>query len=79
MAKVEIELNNNQEVRDFVENVNIVFDVVLFCPKCKEQHIDESETNGTWKNPPHKKHLCHFCGNIWKAANIHTNGVKEIN
>lgn len=78
-------------------------DVVLFCPKCKEQHIDKAEpdvcelcgddqkTHGTnrdvgilcdvftpWLNRPHKKHRCHSCNHVWRAAAFPTNGVAEI-
>lgn len=77
-------------------------DAVLFCPKCKEQHIDEANPltcedcgahegahgtgfdNGTcprfnpWLNPPHKKHRCHKCNHVWKAASVPTNGVDSI-
>lgn len=65
-------------------------DMVLFCPNCGMQHIDEPEdeidmqcnTNrvvGTmWTNPPHRSHLCHGCGHIWRPADVPTNGVQAI-
>lgn len=28
-----------------------------------------------WTNPPHKSHLCHNCGYIWRPADVPTNGV----
>jgi hypothetical protein len=28
-----------------------------------------------WTNPPHKSHLCHGCGVIWRPADVPTNGV----
>ena len=28
-----------------------------------------------WMNPPHKSHLCHNCGHIWRPADVPTNGV----
>lgn len=31
-----------------------------------------------WDNPPHKSHLCHGCGIIWRPADVPTNGVAEI-
>lgn len=50
-------------------------DMVLYCPKCGEQHIDapiycdhvrrsctDVGCSGPWTNPPHKSHLCHGCG-----------------
>lgn len=59
-------------------------DVVLFCPVCKEQHIDAAEVlkhsgeiGPAWTNPPHKSHLCHHCGAIWRPADVPTNGVRR--
>lgn len=64
-------------------------DMVLFCPKCGAQHIDAPDsieestrkvfTNDAslpWANPPHRSHLCHGCGHIWRPADVPTNGVK---
>jgi hypothetical protein len=34
--------------------------------------------SGKWDNPPHKSHFCHFCGCIWRPADVPTNGVKSI-
>lgn len=31
-----------------------------------------------WNNPPHKSHLCHGCGIVWRPANIYTNGVESL-
>lgn len=31
-----------------------------------------------WANPPHRSHLCHECGEIWRPADVPTTGVKEI-
>lgn len=31
-----------------------------------------------WTNPPHKSHLCHGCGTVWRPADVPTNGVKTI-
>lgn len=31
-----------------------------------------------WTNPPHRKHLCHHCGYLWKPANVATTGVQEL-
>jgi hypothetical protein len=51
-------------------------DMLLFCPKCGAQHIDEPE--GDWDNPPHRSHLCHACRTIWRPADVPTNGVVAI-
>ncbi len=53
-------------------------DVMLFCPKCGRQHIDAPEPETGWTNPPHKSHLCHGCGTIWRPADVPTNGVAAI-
>lgn len=31
-----------------------------------------------WNNPPHRSHLCHACGCIWRPADVPTNGVASI-
>lgn len=68
-------------------------DMILHCPACGMQHIDAPEFNGTredkfpafgedpamsWTNPPHRSHLCHGCGHIWRPADVPTNGVAAI-
>lgn len=68
-------------------------DMVLFCPKCAMQHIDAPEshpldlplshaglppTSAGWDNPPHKSHLCHGCGHIWRPSDTPTNGVRAV-
>ena len=35
---------------------------VLVCPDCGRRHLDVGE----WKTRPHHKHLCHYCGHIWR-------------
>ena len=63
-------------------------DMVLYCPKCHTQHIDAPEPGKLisggpsagrvrqgWTNPPHKSHLCHGCGHIWRPSDTPTNGV----
>jgi len=32
-----------------------------------------------WTNPPHRSHLCHGCGNIWRPFDVATNGVEHAN
>jgi hypothetical protein len=68
-------------------------DMILFCPNCGLQHVDEvEEVHGmddgfpisatVWSNPPHRSHLCKKqdggCGHIWRPADVATNGVKEL-
>lgn len=31
-----------------------------------------------WTNPPHRSHKCFSCGNIWRPADVFTNGVPSI-
>lgn len=52
----------------------VPINVVLHCPKCHQQHIDEP--SGEWTNPPHRSHQCQHCGCVWRAADVPTNGVK---
>lgn len=63
--------------------------MILLCPSCGKQHIDAPETrdipsgNGfaevaDWTNPPHRSHLCHACGCIWRPADVPTVGVERI-
>ena len=52
-------------------------DMILHCPDCGEQHIDDPEPPD-WDNPPHKSHLCAKCGLIWRPADVPTNGVAVL-
>jgi hypothetical protein len=72
--------------------MNQPIDMVLHCPACGLQHIDAPEPNmgaitgdgvkienaHNWTNPPHRSHLCHGCGHIWRPADVPTNGVAAI-
>lgn len=64
-------------------------DMVLYCPNCGMQHIDQPENFTTdedasevWENPPHRSHLCRTedggCGTIWRPADVPTNGVAAL-
>lgn len=52
--------------------------MVLHCQKCGTQHIDAPEESAGWANPPHRSHLCHACGHIWRPADVPTTGVAAI-
>jgi hypothetical protein len=51
-------------------------DMLLFCPRCGEQHIDAPK--GDWTNPPHATHTCQHCGLLWRPSNALTNGAAII-
>lgn len=59
-------------------------DMVLHCPACGMQHIDAPSDDAydgnppTWNNPPHRSHLCHGCGHVWRPADVPTNGVAAV-
>ena len=80
-------------LRDCLPQFAAPIDMVLHCPKCHTQHIDAPESpmraaaanslaglsaGGLWTNPPHRSHLCHQCGTIWRPADVWTNGVASI-
>jgi hypothetical protein len=58
--------------------MEIVVDVVLYCPSCGRQHIDKPDPTQGWMNPPHKSHLCLHCNHIWRPSDWCTNGVEAI-
>lgn len=64
-------------------------DMVLHCPACGMQHVDAPDEDGhahahsdgresRWTNPPHRSHLCHACGLVWRPADVPTNGVAAV-
>lgn len=55
-------------------------DVFGSCEVCtaNEEAYREFLRDGPWTNPPHRSHLCHECGHIWRPADVPTNGVAEI-
>lgn len=83
---------NVDAVRDELLRTMPPIDMILHCPACGEQHIDAEDhceecPGGScmcvkqaerWTNPPHRSHLCHGCGHIWRPADVPTNGVAEI-
>lgn len=50
--------------------------MLLWCPNCHHQHVDAPDAD--WTNPPHRSHLCHACGTVWRPADVETNGVVWI-
>lgn len=70
-------IQRNEKSMSKVNNDNPL-DMLLFCPQCGEQHIDEPQPEKGWDNPPHKSHACQFCGCIWRPSDRPTNGVVTI-
>lgn len=52
--------------------------MVLWCPACGMQHIDEPAPEKGWDNPPHRSHECQACGLVWRPADVPTAGVDAI-
>jgi hypothetical protein len=65
-----------EAVPRLLEEIEAPIDMILHCPSCGLQHIDEPSEG--WDNPPHRSHLCHGCGHIWRPADRATNGVAHI-
>ncbi len=42
-----------------------------------ESHA-QNDASGLWSNPPHRSHLCHSCGHIWRPADVATTGIERI-
>lgn len=54
--------------------------MILHCPVCGEQHIDEPDPANGWLNPPHRSHECQSpgCHFIWRPADVPTTGVQHL-
>lgn len=62
-----------------IDGLRAPVQMILFCPSCGTQHVDApDERTPGWENPPHRSHLCHGCGCIWRPADVATVGVAEI-
>ena len=74
------------EITSMVEAVRAVMasakhgsiDMLLWCPKCKTQHVDAPQPEQGWTNPPHATHTCQGCGLNWRPSNALTNGVQSL-
>ncbi len=67
-----------EEDKDSRRLVYLPIDMLLFCPGCGTQHIDEPNTLLGWTNPPHRTHMCAKCGYLWRPSDMATNGVDSI-
>lgn len=76
-------------VVDLEKRLAAPIDMLLYCPNCGVRHVDAPEPHlgpsidgsgdmPLWTNPPHRSHLCHSCGCIWRPADVPTNGVEAI-
>lgn len=54
-------------------------DILLFCPMCFTQHVDQPNPEINWDNPPHRTHQCRSCNYLWRPSDVPTNGVSKIN
>ncbi len=52
--------------------------MILNCPTCATRHVDRADPAHDWTNPPHRSHLCCYCGTIWRPADVATVGVVSI-
>lgn len=64
------------EALDAVDKLRQPLPMVLHCPSCGMQHIDEPK--GEWKNPPHRSHQCQSCKHVWRPADVLTTGVMSV-
>lgn len=69
--------------KDRADSQPAPIDMVLHCPACGLQHIDAPDawrpgSDPLWDNPPHRSHLCHGCGHIWRPADVPTNGMEAV-
>lgn len=67
-------------VRVVMGRENKPLPMVLHCPRCGTQHIDEPDLANGWSNPPHRSHQCQKegCKTIWRPADVPTVGVASI-
>lgn len=71
-------LANALALADQCDALKAPIPMVLHCPKCHGQHIDEPNPAKNLTNPPHRSHECQFCGTIWRPADVPTTGVNYI-
>lgn len=48
--------------------------MLLWCPECRERHIDEGE----FATKAHHTHACQHCGHCWRPAIVPTCGVRFL-
>jgi hypothetical protein len=55
-----------------------VVPMLLFCPRCRLQHVDAPQPEKNWTNQPHRSHECQGCGHVWRPSDTYTTGVANI-
>jgi hypothetical protein len=73
-----VKYEDAKTIEDKLSALSNPIPMVLHCPACGTQHIDAAEPDKGWDNPPHKSHLCHGCGAIWRPAGVPTTGVGSL-
>lgn len=53
-----------QRIEAEIERPTLPLELLIICPRCKEQHIDE----GRFAVEPHKNHSCQHCGLTFQAS-----------
>lgn len=52
--------------------------MILHCPMCGVQHIDQANPATGWTDPPHRSHVCQTCGVQWRPSDSYTRGVAVL-
>lgn len=60
------------EKRDAEVLKGIAVPMLLSCPKCGKQHVDEGE----WAMRKHRTHQCQFCNHEWRPFEYSTFGIE---
>ena len=67
-------VNLAELVRVLAPHVMSPVPMLLACPMCHAQHVDEDE----WATRPHRTHLCGACGALFRPALVPTVGVAAL-
>jgi hypothetical protein len=73
-VQAQIQLEAKEEGKDGPDQrvpIELPIPMVLHCPDCKTQHVDEDE----WKTKVHRTHLCANCKKEWQPSLCPTVGV----
>lgn len=67
-------VNLAELVRVLAPHVTSPVPMLLACSVCDAKHVDEGE----WATRPHRTHLCHACGALFRPALVPTVGVAAL-